>query len=147
VEEGRETRQGDPRAGRRDAVGRPTAQLRLHPAPDLLEDFTSRFGRPFSARLILKENGRHGFEFLPRRARDRAGGSDFESPSSPSRVKRRKKAAKKKTAKKKTAAKKKGSKKSAAEKRAGGKTVGKKVTRKKAAARKKPAATKKAAAK
>jgi DNA topoisomerase-3 len=114
---------------------------------DLLEDFTSRFGRPFSARLVLKENGRHGFEFLPRRARDRAGGSDFESPSSPSRVKRRKKAAKKKTAKKKTAAKKKGSKKSAAEKRAGGKTVGKKVTRKKAAARKKPAATKKAAAK
>ena len=37
---------------------------------DLLEDFTSRFGRPFSAVLVLKENGRHGFEFLPRRARE-----------------------------------------------------------------------------
>ena len=35
----------------------------------LLEDFTSRFGRPFSATLILKPNGRHGFEFPPRAAR------------------------------------------------------------------------------
>jgi len=34
---------------------------------DLLEDFTSRFGRPFSATLVLKENGRHGFEFPPRK--------------------------------------------------------------------------------
>ena len=33
---------------------------------ELLEDFTSRFGRPFSAILFLKENGRHGFEFPPR---------------------------------------------------------------------------------
>ena len=35
---------------------------------DLLTDFTSRFGRPFSAQLVLKENGRHGFEFPPRAA-------------------------------------------------------------------------------
>ncbi len=34
---------------------------------ELLEDFTSRFGRPFSATLVLKENGRHGFEFPPRK--------------------------------------------------------------------------------
>jgi DNA topoisomerase-3 len=34
---------------------------------DLLTDFTSRFGRPFSATLVLKENGRHGFEFPPRK--------------------------------------------------------------------------------
>ena len=33
---------------------------------ELLPDFTSRFGRPFSAHLVLKENGRHGFEFPPR---------------------------------------------------------------------------------
>ena len=34
---------------------------------ELLTDFTSRFGRPFSATLVLKENGRHGFEFPPRK--------------------------------------------------------------------------------
>jgi len=33
---------------------------------ELLSDFTSRFGRPFAATLVLKENGRHGFEFQPR---------------------------------------------------------------------------------
>jgi DNA topoisomerase-3 len=40
---------------------------------DLLTDFTSRFGRPFSAMLFLKENGRHGFEFAPRQPRVKAG--------------------------------------------------------------------------
>ncbi len=39
---------------------------------DLLTDFTSRFGRPFSAILFLKENGRHGFEFAPRQPRGKA---------------------------------------------------------------------------
>jgi DNA topoisomerase-3 len=34
---------------------------------ELLTDFTSRFGRPFSATLVLKETGRHGFEFPPRK--------------------------------------------------------------------------------
>jgi DNA topoisomerase-3 len=33
---------------------------------ELLTDFTSRFGRPFSATLVMKDNGRHGFEFPPR---------------------------------------------------------------------------------
>jgi DNA topoisomerase-3 len=43
----------------------------------LLSEFTSRFGRPVSATLVLKENGRHGFEFQPRaaRARRREAGS------------------------------------------------------------------------
>jgi DNA topoisomerase-3 len=36
---------------------------------DLLTDFTSRFGRPFSATLVLRDNGRHGFEFPPRQGR------------------------------------------------------------------------------
>jgi len=39
---------------------------------DLLTDFTSRFGRPFSAMLFMKENGRHGFEFAPRQPRGKA---------------------------------------------------------------------------
>jgi DNA topoisomerase-3 len=40
---------------------------------ELLTDFTSRFGRPFSAMLFVKENGRHGFEFAPRQPRAKAG--------------------------------------------------------------------------
>jgi DNA topoisomerase-3 len=36
---------------------------------DLLTDFTSRYGRPFSATLVLRKNGRHGFEFPPRPSR------------------------------------------------------------------------------
>jgi DNA topoisomerase-3 len=36
---------------------------------DLLTDFTSRYGRPFSATLVLKKTGRHGFEFPPRAGR------------------------------------------------------------------------------
>jgi DNA topoisomerase-3 len=39
---------------------------------ELLTDFTSRFGRPFSAMLFVKENGRHGFEFAPRQPRAKA---------------------------------------------------------------------------
>jgi DNA topoisomerase III len=46
---------------------------------ELLTDFTSRFGRPFSATLVLKDTGRHGFEFPPRkRAGEDEGG---EAPS------------------------------------------------------------------
>ena len=33
---------------------------------ELLTDFTSRHGRPFNAQLVLKDTGRHGFEFPPR---------------------------------------------------------------------------------
>jgi DNA topoisomerase-3 len=46
---------------------------------EVLTDFTSRFGRPFSATLVLKENGRHGFEFPPRRAR----GADADADAGP----------------------------------------------------------------
>jgi len=41
---------------------------------ELLTDFTSRYGRPFSATLVLKKNGRHGFEFPPRPAKAARGG-------------------------------------------------------------------------
>jgi DNA topoisomerase-3 len=43
---------------------------------ELLTDFTSRYGRPFSATLVLKKTGRHGFEFPPRAPRRGAAGTD-----------------------------------------------------------------------
>lgn len=42
-------------------------------ATEWIEDFTSRKGRPFTARLVLKPNGKHGFEFKPR---ERKAGGD-----------------------------------------------------------------------
>ncbi len=68
-------------------------------ATDWIEDFISRRGRPFTARLVRNAKGRHSFEFKPRERRPR------------------KKAAKKKTVKKK-AARKKATKKKAAKKTA-----------------------------
>jgi hypothetical protein len=53
----------------------------------LLTDFTSRFGRPFSAMLFLKENGRHGFEFAPRAPRGKeAKAADGEAGATPEAV-------------------------------------------------------------
>ena len=69
-----------------------------------IEDFVSRKGRAFTARLVRKPNGRHGFEFKPRE-----GGP---------RKKTTKKKATKKKATKKKAAKKKATKKKAAKKKA-----------------------------
>jgi DNA topoisomerase-3 len=43
---------------------------------EVLTDFTSRFGRPFSATLVLKETGRHGFEFPPRGKAEGGGGGE-----------------------------------------------------------------------
>lgn len=37
-----------------------------HKRTEMLEEFISKRGRPFSATLFLKENGRHGFEFAQR---------------------------------------------------------------------------------
>ncbi len=93
---------------------------------DLLESFTSRFGRPFSATLVLKESGRHGFEFPPRKT---AGAG--------AKTTRRKAAAKKSTASK-AGAKKPARKKTAAKKPARKKTAAKKTTRKKTATPKDP---------
>jgi DNA topoisomerase-3 len=89
---------------------------------DLLEDFTSRFGRPFSATLALKENGRHGFEFPPRKPRGGKAGDEQTSGA-----KRKKKTTKKKTTKKKTKKKKTTKKKAAKKKAAKKKTTKKKV--------------------
>jgi DNA topoisomerase-3 len=71
---------------------------------ELLEDFTSRFGRPFSATLVLKENGRHGFEFPPRKTKG-AGGARKGAAASGAKTTRRK-ATTKKTKRKKTATRK-----------------------------------------
>jgi DNA topoisomerase-3 len=87
---------------------------------DLLEDFTSRFDRPFSAMLTLKKTGRHGFEFPPRKPR---GGKSGEAGKT-SGGKRKRTTRKKKTTKKTT-------RKTKAVK----KTTRKKGTRKKAIAK------------
>ncbi|TAH38071.1 MAG: DNA topoisomerase III [Planctomycetota bacterium] len=40
---------------------------------DWIEDFISRKGRPFTAKLVRKPNGRHGFEFKPREGKPMRG--------------------------------------------------------------------------
>jgi DNA topoisomerase-3 len=98
---------------------------------DLLEDFTSRLGRPFSATLVQKDTGRHGFEFPPRKARGAAvegGAADKDAGSSTTR---------KKTTRKKTTTPKKTTRKKTTRKKAAAKTAGrKKTTRKKATTKK-----------
>ncbi|MCP5060140.1 MAG: DNA topoisomerase III [bacterium] len=85
---------------------------------ELLTDFTSRFGRPFSAILVLKETGRHGFEFPPRGKK-----ADAEGDAKTTRKKTTKKTTKKKATTKKTT------------KKVTRKKTGAKTTRKKAAAK------------
>ncbi len=101
---------------------------------DLLTDFTSRHGRPFSATLVLKDNGRHGFEFPPR-GKKAAGEGDAASPARKAAAKSagtgRKKTTRKKTTRKKTTTR----KKSARKKKATGSGAG----RKKSTGRKKTA--------
>jgi hypothetical protein len=69
---------------------------------ELLTDFTSRMGRPFSAQLVLKDTGRHGFEFPPRGNQKKAEGEAAEgaegaaatTPAKPARAAGRGKRAK-----------------------------------------------------
>jgi DNA topoisomerase-3 len=99
---------------------------------ELLTDFTSRFGRPFSATLVLKENGRHGFEFQPRQGR--AGGAPRKKTTRKKTT--RKKSTGKATARKKTASqthRKAGARKSSVTKKKA--VARKKTTRKKASSR------------
>ena len=107
---------------------------------ELLTDFTSRFGRPFSAILFLKENGRHGFEFPPR---GNAAKGDAAEGSGARKAGARKKAAPKKKAPKKKAPRKKAAAKPARKKAASKKKAAKKKTHSK----KKTASKKKATAK
>ena len=94
---------------------------------DLLESFTSRFGRPFSATLVLKESGRHGFEFPPRKTK--GGGAAKEGDTAAGAKTTRRKATKRKPTSKRTP-KKVGTKRPARKKAAA-----KKATRKKGVAR------------
>jgi DNA topoisomerase-3 len=98
---------------------------------DLLTEFTSRFGRPFSATLVLKDNGRHGFEFPPREGR--AGGAGGRKKkggrkATSGRKTTRKTTKKAGTRKKKTTRKKTG--------QAAARTTGKKPAAKKAGSKK-----------
>ena len=117
-----------PRTVCKREITRDEAQLYIDTGrTELLADFTSRFGRPFSATLVLKENGRHGFEFQPRgKKNDGAEGEEkgTEKKAASKKTTTRKKAAKtvkKKTTKKKT--KKKTSKKKATRKKTTKKAV------------------------
>lgn len=87
---------------------------------ELLTDFTSRLGRPFSATLVLQESGRHGFEFQPRAAGSKKKGAKKgkggAGGAKVSKKKAGKKATKKSAKKAKKKAAKKGSKKAAAKK-------------------------------
>jgi DNA topoisomerase-3 len=65
---------------------------------EMLTEFISRYGRPFSATLFLKPNGRHGFEFAPRERK--AGGR--KGPAGKKTT--RKRTTRKKTTQKKAAA-------------------------------------------
>ena len=99
---------------------------------EILSDFISRRGRPFSAMLILKDTGRHGFEFPPR-----GGAKDSETADTATKKKATKKKATKKKATKKKATKKKATKKKATKKKATKKKATKKKATKKKATKKK----------
>jgi DNA topoisomerase-3 len=101
---------------------------------ELLESFTSRFGRPFSATLVLKESGRHGFEFPPRKTKGTGEGRGGTT-SATAKTTRRKATARKPTPKKAAAKKR---KKTAPRKATRKKGVARGSTRKKASPRKAP---------
>ncbi len=118
---------------------------------ELLTDFTSRFGRPFSAILFLKEDtGRHGFEFPPRGKAAQDGDEPAKAGAKKAGTKKapRKKAAKatRKKAGTKKATRKAATKKASAKKAATKKAATKEASTKKAATKKatRKAATKKA---
>jgi DNA topoisomerase-3 len=101
---------------------------------ELLTDFTSRYGRPFSATLVLKKNGRHGFEFPPRGKAEKADADDAEGKGGKKKAPRKKAGGKKTTGKKTT--RKKAPRKKTTRKKTARKTAGtKKASRKKTAAK------------
>ena len=64
-----------------------------------IDDFISRYGRPFKAKLKLKENGKHGFEFAPREPKKK---KDKSKAKTKSKAKKKTKRTSAKTKKKKT---------------------------------------------
>ncbi len=96
---------------RREITRDEAEQYRREKRTPMLEEFTSRHDRPFSAILFLKENGRHGFEFAPR-----AAGKKTTRKKTTRKKTTRKKAGGRKATRKKGARKKAARKKAAAEK-------------------------------
>ncbi len=75
---------------------------------DEFDDFISRYGRPFKAKLVLKDSGKHGFEFAPR-ASKKGAAKTKEAPvekEAKAKAKAKKKPAAKAKAKAKAAKKK-----------------------------------------
>ena len=114
-----------------------------HRRTGLLTDFTSRYGRPFSADLVLKPNGRHGFEFPPREAKSgtrkparKTGGRKTGARKTTTRKTGTRKVAARKTAARKTSSRKTAARKTAARKTATRKAVARKTATRKTAARK-----------
>jgi DNA topoisomerase-3 len=103
---------------------------------ELLESFTSRFGRPFSATLVLRESGRHGFEFPPRKTRGARGAGEAAAPEGAKTTRR--KATMRKPTRKKATRKKPTRKKAAARKPTRKKGVARGAARKKASPRRDP---------
>jgi DNA topoisomerase III len=67
-----------------------------------IDDFISRYGRPFKAKLKLKENGKHGFEFAPREPKKKKDKTKAKTKSKAKKKSKRKSTkAKKKTTKSK----------------------------------------------
>lgn len=62
------------------------------------DDFISRYGRPFKAKLVLKDSGKHGFEFAPRAAKGKAKAKATGDEGAPASKTKSKKAAKRKAA-------------------------------------------------
>ncbi len=55
---------------------------------ELIEDFISRFNKPFKGYLVLKPTGKHGFEFLPRASKRKAATSDDAESTATTTAKR-----------------------------------------------------------
>ncbi len=65
-------------------------------------DFTSKYGRPFKAKLTLKDNGRHGFVFAPREKKTTTKKAATKKKTAASSKKTKTTKTKKKTTAKKT---------------------------------------------
>ncbi len=109
---------------------------------ELLEDFTSRFGRPFSATLVLRDNGRHGFEFPPRKSaagggkagpRKKAGGRKAGGKKTTRKATARKTKTTRKKTTRKASTKKAGTKTAADQPKAGAKPARKRPSTRRAA--------------
>ena len=83
-----------------------------------IDDFISRYGRPFKAKLKLKENGKHGFEFAPREPKKKKGGAKSKTKKKKKKTSKSKAKSKAKKVKAKSKSKSKAKKKTKKAKKA-----------------------------